>query len=256
MGVNVSFTTRDLGVDVQWGPWRNPVQQARVQSFGQAMKRVRMLNLPLRFKMSMIRALYPLVIYGSEVSGFAETSLGKVRIAARGALGRGTQLRRAAELELTLKGGIKADPQVAFDLHTIRAWQRACGNMHVWPPPEAIWDKVDRGRKGRGPFRHLKTLCFRLGWTPQPQGFLTPGGSIAWEDADYYVVTASHRYVMARRPEFEGIEFGIDGRTIKAMRTLANRNDHPSRAVLNAACGGLWMGDRREKVFEQSAKCP
>eukprot|EP00971_Amphidinium_carterae_P187480 3720963-Amphidinium_carterae.1 len=40
------------------------------------------------------------------------------------------------------------------------------------------------------------------------------------------------------------------------MRTLANRNDHASRAVLNAACGGLWMGDRREKVFEQSSKCP
>eukprot|EP00971_Amphidinium_carterae_P251800 4999327-Amphidinium_carterae.1 len=40
------------------------------------------------------------------------------------------------------------------------------------------------------------------------------------------------------------------------MRTLANRNDHASRAVLNAASGGLWMGDRRERVFEQSSKCP
>eukprot|EP00971_Amphidinium_carterae_P122939 2433426-Amphidinium_carterae.1 len=89
------------------------------------MKRVRMLNLPLRFKMMMIRVLYPLVIYGSEVSGFAVTSLGKVRTSARSALGRGTQLRSAAELELTLKGGLKADPQVAFDLYTIRAWQRA-----------------------------------------------------------------------------------------------------------------------------------
>eukprot|EP00971_Amphidinium_carterae_P258601 5132668-Amphidinium_carterae.1 len=42
MGVQVAFTTRDLGVDVQWGPWRNPVQQSRA-----AMTRVRMLNLPL-----------------------------------------------------------------------------------------------------------------------------------------------------------------------------------------------------------------
>eukprot|EP00971_Amphidinium_carterae_P096058 1900874-Amphidinium_carterae.1 len=132
--------------------------------------------------------------------------------------------------------------------------------MHVWPPPENLWDRVDRGRAGRGPLRHLKTLCQRLRWTPQPQGFLTPEGSISWADADYYVVLASHRYVMqqvvARRPEFEGIELGIDGRTIEAMRTLANRNDHASRAVLNAASGGLWMGDRRERVFEQSSTCP
>eukprot|EP00971_Amphidinium_carterae_P295966 5878324-Amphidinium_carterae.1 len=67
MGVQVAFHTRDLGVDVEWGPWRNPVQQSRIKSFTAAMTRVRMLNLPLRFKMSMIRALYPLVIYGSEV---------------------------------------------------------------------------------------------------------------------------------------------------------------------------------------------
>eukprot|EP00971_Amphidinium_carterae_P242918 4823288-Amphidinium_carterae.3 len=42
------------------------------------------------------------------------------------------------------------------------------------------------------------------------------------------------------------------------MRTLANRNEHASRAVLNAACGGLWMGDRRERVFqiEQDSQCP
>eukprot|EP00971_Amphidinium_carterae_P128630 2547859-Amphidinium_carterae.1 len=60
MGVQVAFHTRDLGVDVQWGPWRNPVQQSRVKSFTAAMSRVRMLNLSLRFKMGMIRALYPL----------------------------------------------------------------------------------------------------------------------------------------------------------------------------------------------------
>eukprot|EP00971_Amphidinium_carterae_P180389 3577869-Amphidinium_carterae.1 len=57
-------------------------------NFAEAMKRVRMLNLPLRFKMRMIRALYPLVIYGSEVSGLAATSLLRVRVSARRALGR------------------------------------------------------------------------------------------------------------------------------------------------------------------------
>eukprot|EP00971_Amphidinium_carterae_P031416 618692-Amphidinium_carterae.1 len=61
--------------------------------------------------MGMIRALYPLVIYGSEVFGLAATSLLKVRVSARRALGRSAQLRRATELEMALKGGIKADPQ-------------------------------------------------------------------------------------------------------------------------------------------------
>eukprot|EP00971_Amphidinium_carterae_P045927 903615-Amphidinium_carterae.1 len=89
--------------------------------------------------MSMIRALYPLVIYGSEVSGLAATSLQKVRASARRALGRGAQLRRAAKLELALKGGIKADPQVTLDLYTIRAWQRALRDGQLWPPSETQW---------------------------------------------------------------------------------------------------------------------
>eukprot|EP00971_Amphidinium_carterae_P132322 2620887-Amphidinium_carterae.1 len=169
--LQVAFHTRGLGVDVQWGPWRNPVQQSRIKSFTAAMTRVRMLNLPLRFKMSMIRALYPLVIYGSEVSGLAVTSLQKVRVSARRALGRGAQLRRAAELELALKGGIKADPQVTLDLYTIRAWQRALQAGQLWPPAETQWADASKGRRGRGPVRHLHSLCERLGWYPKPGGF-------------------------------------------------------------------------------------
>eukprot|EP00971_Amphidinium_carterae_P351901 6492328-Amphidinium_carterae.5 len=69
-----------------------------------------------QFKISMIRALYPLVIYGSEVSGLAATPMHKVRVSARSALGRGAQLRRATELELALKGGVKADPQVTLGI--------------------------------------------------------------------------------------------------------------------------------------------
>eukprot|EP00971_Amphidinium_carterae_P007176 142143-Amphidinium_carterae.2 len=80
----------------------------------------------------MIRALYPLVLYGSEVSGLAQTSLNKVRVSARRALGRGAQLRRAAELELALKGGIKADPQAKVDPP-----RRRSGLM----PPKAVVDE-------------------------------------------------------------------------------------------------------------------
>eukprot|EP00971_Amphidinium_carterae_P292268 5801930-Amphidinium_carterae.2 len=167
MGVDVSFTTRDLGVDVQWGPWMKPVQQSRIKSFTTAMSRVRMLNLPLRFKMNMVRALYPLVIYGSEVSGLAKTSMAKVRVSARSALGRGAQLRRAAELELTEKAESK---QVTLDLYTIRAWQRALLTGQDWPPAAEEWRSAETGRRGRGPVRHLRSLCERLG---EAQGFGT-----------------------------------------------------------------------------------
>eukprot|EP00971_Amphidinium_carterae_P351507 6492146-Amphidinium_carterae.3 len=39
------------------------------------------------------------------------------------------------------------------------------------------------------------------------------------------------------------------------MRTLAAKSDHPSRAVLNAACGGLWMNDRRARAFDDDPEC-
>eukprot|EP00971_Amphidinium_carterae_P052855 1040872-Amphidinium_carterae.1 len=67
----------------------------------------------------------------------------------------------------------------------------------------------------------------------------SPG--MTWDDADYFVVLASHQHVMRqvvdRRPEFGGIELGLDGRTIRDMRILAGKKDHASRSVLNAACG-------------------
>eukprot|EP00971_Amphidinium_carterae_P008180 161594-Amphidinium_carterae.1 len=116
-----------------------------------------------------------------------------------------------------------------------------------------------KGRRGRGPIRQVHSLCERLGWYPTPGGFGTPSGAITWDDADYFVVSASHRQVMAsvvkRRPDFHGIERGLDGPTLKAMRTLAAKADHPSRSVINAACGSLWMNDRRARVFDKDPTC-
>eukprot|EP00971_Amphidinium_carterae_P238139 4727659-Amphidinium_carterae.1 len=91
---------------------------------------------------------------------------------------------------MALKGGIKADPQVTLDLYTIRAWQRALQAGQPWPPTATQWANADRG-------------------------FGTPRGEVTWTDADYFVVTASHCQVMAsvveRRPDFRGIENGLDG---------------------------------------------
>ena len=39
------FTTRDLGVDVQWGPWSNPVEQGRWGTFQKTMLKLRSLGL-------------------------------------------------------------------------------------------------------------------------------------------------------------------------------------------------------------------
>eukprot|EP00971_Amphidinium_carterae_P248177 4927423-Amphidinium_carterae.1 len=39
------------------------------------------------------------------------------------------------------------------------------------------------------------------------------------------------------------------------MRALAAENDHASRSVLNAACGGLWMDDRRARAFDADSTC-
>eukprot|EP00971_Amphidinium_carterae_P098485 1947818-Amphidinium_carterae.1 len=44
------LTTRDLGVDTQWAPWRNPVQKKRISTFHQSMNRVRALGLPAHVK--------------------------------------------------------------------------------------------------------------------------------------------------------------------------------------------------------------
>eukprot|EP00971_Amphidinium_carterae_P205545 4079250-Amphidinium_carterae.4 len=54
--------------------------------------------------------------------------------------------------------------------------------------------------------------------------------------------------VVARRPD-------LDGHTIKAMRKLASQKDHAARSVLNAACGGLWMSDRRARVYDDEPLC-
>eukprot|EP00971_Amphidinium_carterae_P104289 2065367-Amphidinium_carterae.2 len=58
--------------------------------------------------------------------------------------------------------------------------------------------------------------------------------------------------VVARRPEFEGLESGLDGPTIKAMRAYAGKKDHASRSIINAACGGPWMNDRRSRASRVS----
>eukprot|EP00971_Amphidinium_carterae_P211551 4197570-Amphidinium_carterae.1 len=85
-------------------------------------------------------------------------------------------LRRSSPLELMAYGGPAGDPQVTADLNTIRAWQQKLQTSTlVWPLDESVWDSALAKRRGHGPIRHLKTLANRLGWNPQPGGWLSNG---------------------------------------------------------------------------------
>eukprot|EP00971_Amphidinium_carterae_P189287 3757293-Amphidinium_carterae.2 len=130
-----------------------------------------------------IRAFYPLVLYVPEISGLANTTITQIRTSACGALGRGSKMRRAAELELALKGGVKLprSRSLTFDLYTVRVWL----SWPSWRP----WKK-----SGTKPL-----LEDDLRWTPKATGFHTPKGRILWEDADYYVVLANHRHVTSQQ---------------------------------------------------------
>eukprot|EP00971_Amphidinium_carterae_P106756 2114407-Amphidinium_carterae.2 len=80
---------------------------------------------------------------------------------------------------------------------------------------------------------------------------LSPRGSIRWEDSDYVVLCGPRLPLPSY--EFEGIELGVDGPTLKAMRKLASKQDHASRSVLNAACGALGMSDGRSRVYDEAS---
>eukprot|EP00971_Amphidinium_carterae_P080962 1601901-Amphidinium_carterae.1 len=71
---------------------------------------------------------------------------------------------------------------------------------------DSVWEHVlDKGR-GRGPIRHLRLLANRLGWQPQPGGWVSEGQYITWQEADFKVKWDSARVLLAdvatNRPDF------------------------------------------------------
>eukprot|EP00971_Amphidinium_carterae_P074754 1477334-Amphidinium_carterae.1 len=191
--------TRDLGVDTQWVAWRCPVQCKRVITFRQSMNRVRWLGLPATSKARIVKSLFSVGLYVAEVGGTSASHMNDVRISARKALGKGTNLRRSSPLELMASGGPAGDPQVfAADLSTVRAWQRklAAGTLD-WPLEPSVWEHALG--KGWG-------LANRLGWMPQPGGWISDGQYFSWCEADYKVKWDSARVLLAdvaaKRPDF------------------------------------------------------
>ena len=63
------ITIRDLGVDLQWGPWRNPVQQGSDGTFQKAVFGLRHLGLAAPQKVFTIKILCPVAFYGGQTKG-------------------------------------------------------------------------------------------------------------------------------------------------------------------------------------------
>ena len=111
----IAFTTRDLGVDVQFGPWRNPVQKSRCRKFQQAMDRIAMLPLATAERAFLVKLLLPPTPYGSEVGGCSQTLQQQLTTAARKGIAGGAshaRQRRAKEIDLFAWGGAKLNPHV------------------------------------------------------------------------------------------------------------------------------------------------
>eukprot|EP00971_Amphidinium_carterae_P330682 6463843-Amphidinium_carterae.1 len=98
----LKVTTRDLGVDTPWAPWRCPVQRKRVVTFQQAMMRVRALGLPAYSKARIFKSLYSVGFYGAEGGGMSASHMKHVR--------------RFSPRELMACDGLANDPQVTADL--------------------------------------------------------------------------------------------------------------------------------------------
>ena len=88
----------------------------------------------------------------------------------------------------------------------------------------------------------------RLGWEPCSQGWQTPLGDLTWPEAVANIQHASFNSVLTRladrRPDFKGLEHGIDPVDFRSWRRWASRATHAKRAAVNVALGGAWADQR------------
>eukprot|EP00971_Amphidinium_carterae_P044940 883544-Amphidinium_carterae.4 len=64
------------------------------------------------------------------------------------------------------------------------------------------------------------------------------------------------KQLVARRPEFEGLELGIDGRAIKAMRTLAGTTTPLEQfLILSYPLPGCWQSVYRAELHAIMVAC-
>eukprot|EP00971_Amphidinium_carterae_P008293 163725-Amphidinium_carterae.1 len=216
---SLELTVRDLGVDMQWAARRNPVQRTRIGTFTFSMKRLQLLGLPKSAKARIMSALWSQGMYGA---------------GGRAALGKGARKRRAAEIELSLAG------QAA---KILRSSSR--GGRHFTP---------HLGSLGAARWQ-LATLLHSVG-TRQLQerwAFKCFSRASATGAQDSHAWTL--KQVAGRRPDFAGLEAGLDPVDLQHWRKLSNKATHAGRAACSAAAGGLWHAARLASVFDHDGSC-
>ena len=153
-------------------------------------------------------------------------------------------LRRVAELELVVHGGLVADPQVAVD--QLRAWRGSragsfASSLSLFLPLVLIGSLVAEG--GGPPWETLRTP---LGDLPCPEAVANT------RHASFNSVLTG---LVVRCSDFRSLEHGIDPIDFRSWRRWASGATHSKRAAVNVALRGAWADQRCNEAFGGSACC-
>eukprot|EP00971_Amphidinium_carterae_P119513 2367424-Amphidinium_carterae.1 len=94
---------------------------------------------------------------------------------------------------------------------------------------------------------------------PQPGGWISDGQFFTWYEADYKVKWDSSRVLLAevaaKRPDFGGLETGLNTQTFRHLKKSAAKAEDSTRTALNAALGGVWHEVRTNSTFSVGEVC-
>eukprot|EP00971_Amphidinium_carterae_P177797 3526456-Amphidinium_carterae.1 len=85
----------------------------------------------------------------------------------------------------------------------------------------------------------------------RPSGVCAKTSATGAQDSQAWTL----KQVAARRPDFAGLETGLDPVDLQQWRKPSNKATHASRAACSAAAGGLWHAARLASVFEHDGNC-
>ena len=227
-------------MDVQWGLWRNPVQQGRADTFRRAVPAALsgFGGPPKCLRVNDPLARGPLN-YGAQVGGMANRHLQTLRVAARAALGSG------ASLELAIHGGWRPLAQ-AFNL--LRGPAPSNRKAVALPPRRCgitTFDQIS-GALCVFSLSLSLSLCLSLSlflsfyWHPCAHGWRTPMSDLTWPEA---VATIQQNQFQLCFGASRG-PAPIDPVDFRNWRRWASGTTPAKRAAVNVAPGGAWVDQR------------
>ena len=180
--------------------------------------------------------------------------------------------RRAPEVVLhVLQHGHRMDPSMVLHLHRLRAWAKQMRKASCRPLATAAWQ--NRDSLTCGPF-HLISLTLRaLGWTwqsPTSISFVNEAGDAATlelstltdkqvagmeAEARHFLRTEILSKMANRRPDFEGMQHGVDGHTTRhLLEDSANELTGYQKGILRSVIAGAVNTTGRSGLSTTS--CP